>query len=147
MRFDPWVRKIPQRRAQQPTPVFLPGESHGQKSLAGYSPQGRIESDTTEATQHAHKRDTRRVSKSFQVVPGAKNLPTIQEMEEMWVQHLSGEDLLEEERATHSSIITRKIPWTKEPAALQSMGLQRVGHNCASIPSKGVIKSQNIREN
>ena len=57
---------------------------------------------------------------SFQVVPGAKNLPTIQEMEEMWVQHLSGEDLLEEERATHSSVITRKIPWTKEPAALQA---------------------------
>jgi len=37
--FDPWVRKIPWRRAQQPTPVFLPGESHGQRSLAGYSPQ------------------------------------------------------------------------------------------------------------
>ena len=38
--FDPWVRKIPWRRAWQPTPVFLPGESHGQRSLAGYSPQG-----------------------------------------------------------------------------------------------------------
>ena len=37
-RFDPWVRKIPWRRAWQPTPVFLPGESHGWKSLAGYSP-------------------------------------------------------------------------------------------------------------
>ena len=37
-RFDPWVRKIPWRRAQQPTPVFLPGESHGQRGLAGYSP-------------------------------------------------------------------------------------------------------------
>ena len=37
-RFDPWVGKIPGRRAWQPTPVFLPGESHGQKSLAGYSP-------------------------------------------------------------------------------------------------------------
>ena len=35
--FDPWVRKIPWRRAQQPTPVFLPGESHGHRSLAGYS--------------------------------------------------------------------------------------------------------------
>ena len=34
--FDPWVRKIPQRREWQPTPVFLPGESHGQKSLVGY---------------------------------------------------------------------------------------------------------------
>ena len=37
-RFDPWVRKIPWRKAKQPTPVFLPGASHGQRSLAGYSP-------------------------------------------------------------------------------------------------------------
>ena len=36
--FDPWVGKIPCRRAWQPTPVFLPGESHGQRSLEGYSP-------------------------------------------------------------------------------------------------------------
>ena len=35
--FDPWVGKIPWRRAWQPTPVFLPGESHGQKSLMGYT--------------------------------------------------------------------------------------------------------------
>ena len=37
-RFNPWVRKIPWRRAWQPSPVFLPGESHGQRSLAGYGP-------------------------------------------------------------------------------------------------------------
>ena len=37
-RFHPWVRNIPWRRAWQPTPVFLPGESHGQRSLVGYSP-------------------------------------------------------------------------------------------------------------
>ena len=36
--FDPWVRKMPWRRARQPTPVFLPGEPHGQGSLVGYSP-------------------------------------------------------------------------------------------------------------
>ena len=41
--FDPWVRKIPWRRIQQPTPVFLPGKSHGQRSLAGYSPWGHKE--------------------------------------------------------------------------------------------------------
>ena len=38
--FDPWVRKIPWRRKWQPTPVFLPGKSHGQRSLVGYSPWG-----------------------------------------------------------------------------------------------------------
>ena len=37
-RFNPWVGKIPWRRKWQPTPVFLPGESHGQRSLVGYSP-------------------------------------------------------------------------------------------------------------
>ena len=46
--FDPRLRKIPWRRAGQLTPVFLPGESHGQRSLAGYSPWGCKESDTTE---------------------------------------------------------------------------------------------------
>ena len=45
--FYPWVEKIPCRRAWQPTPVFWPGESHGQRSLAGYSPGGRTESDMT----------------------------------------------------------------------------------------------------
>ena len=48
--FSSWVGKIPWRRKWQPTPVFLPGESHGQRSLVDYSPQGRKESDTTEAT-------------------------------------------------------------------------------------------------
>ena len=38
--FDSWVRKIPWRRKWQPTPVFLPGKSHGWRSLAGYSPWG-----------------------------------------------------------------------------------------------------------
>ena len=47
-RFDPWIRKIPWRRKWQPTPLFLPGESRGQRSLVGYSPQDRKESGTTE---------------------------------------------------------------------------------------------------
>ena len=51
--FDPCFGKIPWRRAWQPTPVFLPGESHGQRSLAAYSPWGHKELDTSEwLTQH-----------------------------------------------------------------------------------------------
>ena len=50
--FNPWSRKISWRRAWQPTPVFLPGESHGQRSLEGYSPRGHTESHTTEATKY-----------------------------------------------------------------------------------------------
>ena len=44
----PGLGRFPWRRKWQPTPVFLPGESHGQRNLVGYSPQGRKESDTTE---------------------------------------------------------------------------------------------------
>ena len=50
--LDPWIEKVSWRRAQRPTPVFLPGESSGQRSLVGYSPWV-AESDTTEATLHA----------------------------------------------------------------------------------------------
>ena len=54
------------------------------------------------------------------------NLPA---MRETWVQSLGREDLLEKEMATHSSILAWKIPWMEEPGRLQSMGLQRVGHD------------------
>ena len=46
--FNPWVGKISWRRKWQPTPVFLPGKSHGQRNLVGYSPWGCKELDTTE---------------------------------------------------------------------------------------------------
>ena len=48
---------------------------------------------------------------------------------ETWVQSLSWEDPLEKGTATHSSILAWRIPWTEEPGGLQSMGLQRVGHD------------------
>ena len=54
-----------------------------------------------------------------------KNLPA---MQETWVQSLGWEDPLEEDMATHSSILAWRIPWTEEPGGLQSMGLQRVRH-------------------
>ena len=52
-RFNPWIKKIPQRKSLQSTPVFASGKSHEQRSLAGYSPQGHEDTDITEATQHA----------------------------------------------------------------------------------------------
>ena len=52
--FNPWVRKIPWRRAWQPTPIFFPGKFHGQRSLLSSSPWGCIESDMSEATYQAH---------------------------------------------------------------------------------------------
>ena len=56
----------------------------------------------------------------------------MQETEEMPVQSLGQEDPLEEEKATHSSILAWRIPWTEESGGLQSMGSQRVGHDWAN---------------
>ena len=53
---NPWVGKIPWRRKWPPTPIFLPGESHGQRSLVCYSPWGRKVLDTTEQLSTAQQR-------------------------------------------------------------------------------------------
>ena len=61
-----------------------------------------------------------------------KNPPAMQEPQEpqeMWVQSQGREDPLEEDVATHSSILAWRIPWTEEPGGLQSMGPQRVRHD------------------
>ena len=50
----------------------------------------------------------------------------------MWVQSLGGEDPLEKEMATHSSILAWKIPWTEEPGGLQSMESQRIKHELSN---------------
>ena len=63
-----------------------------------------------------------------QVALLVKNPPANAGDTEMWVQSLGREDPLEEEMATHSSILAWEIPWTEEPGGLQSMELQRVGH-------------------
>jgi len=55
-----------------------------------------------------------------------KNLPA---MQEIWIRPLDWEDPLNKGMATHSSILAWRIPWTEEPGGLQSMGLQRVGHD------------------
>jgi len=65
-------------------------------------------------------------SLSSLVAQMVKNLPA---MWETPVRSLGSEDPLEKEMATHSSILAWKIPWTKEPGGLQSMGSQRVRHN------------------
>ena len=62
---------------------------------------------------------------AFLVVQLVKSLPAVQETQ---VQSLGQEDL-EKEMATHSSILAWKIPWTEEPGRLQSMGSQRIGHD------------------
>ena len=61
-----------------------------------------------------------------------KNLPPVQETQEMRVRSLGWEDPMEEEMATHSSMLAWGIPWTEEPGGLQATGSQRVGHDWAT---------------
>ena len=113
-RFNPWVGKISWRRASQPTPVFLPGESHWQKSLVGYSSWGRKELNTTEWLTHTHKD-----SEPSKLALVVKNLPANAEDIWDWVQSLGWEDPLEEGGATQSSMLFWRIPLTEEPGGLQ----------------------------
>ena len=62
----------------------------------------------------------------------AQRLKCLPAMWESWVWPLGREDPLEKEMATHSSILAWRIPWAEEPGGLQSMGLQRVGHDWAT---------------
>ena len=66
------------------------------------------------------------ITRASLVAQTVKHLPA---MWETWVRSLGWEDPLDKEMATHSSTLAWKIPWMEEPGRLQSMGLQRVGHN------------------
>ena len=74
------------------------------------------------------------------VAQTVKNLPAVlPAVWETWVQSLGWEDPLEEGMVTHSSILAWKIPWRQKPGGLQSVGLQRVGHNWATKHSTHFI--------
>ena len=66
---------------------------------------------------------------SFELYPGGSDVKALPPMWEARVRSLGGEDPLEKEMATHSSILAWRIPWTEEPGGLQSTGSQRVGHD------------------
>ena len=72
------------------------------------------------------------MSQTFNMVPPATHLP-VHETQETWVQSLGQEDPLEQEMITHSSILAWEILCTEEPGGLQSMGSQRVRHDCACM--------------
>ena len=165
-RFDPWVGKIPWRRKWQPNPIFLPGESHGLRSLAGYSPQRRKESDTTERLHfhfhfgskiyvlnalwnHESQSDIGNSDFCLQEHTTLEKCWGTDKNAEVFCHHLVAfslislgqEDPLEEEMATHSSILAWRIPWTEEPGGLQSLVSQRVGHDWATEqPEKGTSR-------
>ena len=109
------------RRQWQPTPVFLPGESHGWRSLVGYSPQGLKESDMTERLHYVCH-----WAILYLVAQRVKNPPA---MQDTWVQSLDPDNPLEKGMTTHSSILAWRIPGMGEPGGLLSVGLHRVGHD------------------
>ena len=70
-----------------------------------------------------------RVGAEYSGFSGAQTVKHLPAMRETWVRSLGQEDPLETEMATRSSTLAWKIPWMEEPDGLQSMGLQRVGHD------------------
>ena len=120
--FDPWVGKIPWRRKWQPTPVLLPWKSHGRRSLVGYSPWGRKESDTT---KQLHFHFSFMYNIGFFGGSVVKN-PPANAGDTRDVGLIPGwRDPSEKEMATHSSILAWEIPWTEESDRLQFMGSQK----------------------
>ena len=71
----------------------------------------------------------KRTEGTFQKLLWVKNPPAMQETQETWFPSLGQEDPLEQETATHSSILSRRFPWTEEHGWLQSKGSQRVRHD------------------
>ena len=114
--FDPCVRKIPWRRDWQPTPVVLPGELHGQRSLLA-TVHRLTKSDTTEQL----------ALKSLTGFPGGTSGKEFacqrrRGKRHRFIRSLGLEDPLEEELTTHSSILTWKIPWTEEAGGGGELG-------------------------
>ena len=119
---DPWVGKIPWRRKWWPFPFFLPGKSHGERNLAGYSVWGckRIWHDL------AIKHEQHCWWAYLIQVPLLRS--TISSGRTGAVYILT----LEKAMSTPVLFLAWKIPWTEEPGRLQSMGLRRVGHDWAT---------------
>ena len=130
------------RRQWHPTPVLLPGKSHGQRSLVGCSPWGRKESDTTERL-HFHfslscigegKGNPLQCSCLENPRDGGAWWAAVYGVVQSWTR-LSGFTFnfhfhaLEKEKATHSSVLAWRIPGTVEPGGLPSLGSHTVGHD------------------
>ena len=113
----PGLGRFPGEGKQQPTPVFFPGKSYGQRSLVSYSPWGHRYDWVTNT--YLLTKEISRVSLVAQWL--RIRLP----MQETQVQPIGREDPLEKEMANHSNILAWEIPWTEEPNGLLSIGSQR----------------------
>ena len=122
------------RRKWQPTPVFLPGESHGQRSLADYSSSGHKELDTTEVTDGEGNGNPFQYSCLENPMDGGAWWAAVHEVAKSQTRlsdftftfHFHA---LEKEMATHSCVLAWRIPGMAEPGGLLSMGSHRVEHD------------------
>ena len=144
-----WFCHTSQRKWWHPTPVLLPGKSHGQRSLIGCSSWGREELDTTERL-HFHfslscigEGNDNQLQYSCLENPmdGGAWWAAVHGVAESRTRlrdftftfHFPA---LEKEMATHSSVVAWRIPGTGEPGGLPSMGLHRVGHDWSDLAGK-----------
>ena len=129
-----------QRRQWHPTPVLLPGKSHGRRSLVGCSPWGREESDTTERLHfhfsllcieegNGNPLQCSYLENPRDVVPQSRT-------QLKWLSSSSSPKYLEKAMAPHSSTLAWKIPWMEEPGGLPFMGSLRVGHHWTTSLSR-----------
>ena len=120
---------VPWRREWQPTPVFLPGEFHRQRSLGEYSPRGRKELDTTKQLQYSCLENPMDGgSWKAAVHEVAKSQTWLSDFTLTFHFHAS-----EKEMATYSSILTWRISGMGEPGGLPSLGSHRVRHNWSDL--------------
>ena len=116
-----WGRDAKDAKLRQPSPGSMPTAQH--LHCQSYS------SEAPERAAHTEVLGGKLLTRASLVAQRVKHLPAAQETR---VWSLGKEDSLEQEMATHSSILAWRIPWLKEPSGLQSSGLQRVGHNWAT---------------
>ena len=135
----------PRRRQWQPSPVFLPGKSHGRRSLVGCSPWGRCKSDTTKRL-HFHfsvscigegNGNPLQCSCLENPRDGGAWWAAVYGVAQSWtrLKRLSSSiySWAEKEMATHSSVLAWRIPGIGEPGGVPSMGLHRAGHDWSNL--------------
>ena len=122
--FDPCSGKDPPEEARYPAPVFLPAEVPGETSLAGYSPQACTEPAALKGLGCKDSGSPGGSGGEESTCNGGGG-----------VQSLGWEDLLEKWKATLSSILAWRVPWTEEPSGLWFRGSQRIGHDWVTFSS------------
>ena len=114
----------PLEKEMQPAPVFLPGESHGQQSLAGYSPRGCRE------LKHNGAANTHKRIGASQVVLVMKYLPASAGDRKRSLGFILGSGRSPGVgNGNTAPVLPAKVTWTEEPCGLQITGSQRVGHD------------------